>query len=57
MKVLGLPSNLVHQKRTLVMGVINVTSDSFSDGGDNADIEVAIASGLRMIQEIGRAHV
>ena len=51
MKVLGLPSNLVHQKRTLVMGVINVTSDSFSDGGDNLDIEVAIASGLRMIQD------
>ena len=33
------------------MGVINVTSDSFSDGGDNLDIEVAIASGLRMIQD------
>ena len=51
MKVLGLPANLVHQKRTLVMGVINVTSDSFSDGGDNLDIEVAIAAGLRMIQD------
>ena len=31
--------------RPAIMGVINVTPDSFSDGGDNADAETAIAHG------------
>lgn len=34
--------------RPLVMGVVNVTPDSFSDGGDHADPTVAIAAGRRM---------
>jgi len=33
------------------MGVINVTPDSFSDGGINLSPENAIATGLRMIEE------
>jgi dihydropteroate synthase len=38
-------------KVTLVMGVLNVTPDSFSDGGLFFDKEKAIAQGLRMVEE------
>ncbi len=38
-------------KRTLLMGVLNVTPDSFSDGGFFFDKEKAIAHGLRMVEE------
>lgn len=34
--------------RTLVMGVLNVTPDSFSDGGDYFEPDAAIAQGLRL---------
>jgi dihydropteroate synthase len=34
--------------RPLVMGIVNVTSDSFSDGGQRFDSRVAIAAGLAM---------
>lgn len=37
--------------RTHVMGVINVTPDSFSDGGLFADQEAAIAQGIRLWRE------
>lgn len=33
------------------MGIVNVTPDSFSDGGRNAEADTAIASGLRMAKE------
>ena len=36
--------------RPLVMGVINVTPDSFSDGGDFAEAETAIAQGVAMLE-------
>jgi dihydropteroate synthase len=42
-------------KRPLLMGVINVTPDSFSDGGSFLDADDAIAQGLRLVQE--GAHV
>jgi dihydropteroate synthase len=38
-------------KRTLLMGVLNVTPDSFSDGGLYFDKEKATAHGLRMVEE------
>jgi dihydropteroate synthase len=38
-------------KQTLLMGVLNVTPDSFSDGGLYFDKEKAIAHGLRMVEE------
>jgi dihydropteroate synthase len=38
-------------KRPLIMGVINVTPDSFSDGGDFADAGRAIAQGLKMAEQ------
>jgi dihydropteroate synthase len=38
-------------KRTLVMGVINVTPDSFSDGGAHLDRERAVEYGLQLMQD------
>ncbi len=38
-------------KHTLLMGVLNITPDSFSDGGLFFDKEKAIAHGLRMVEE------
>src|SRR5215203_3889467 len=37
--------------RTLVMGIINVTPDSFSDGGDLLDPARAIEAGVRLAAE------
>src|SRR5215471_1113266 len=34
-----------------VMGVVNVTPDSFSDGGRYLDPEAAVAHGLRLVAE------
>ena len=38
-------------KRTLIMGILNVTTDSFSDGGDYADIEKAVERAKEMIEQ------
>jgi dihydropteroate synthase len=38
-------------KRPLVMGILNVTPDSFSDGGRYLATEAAIAHGLEMVAE------
>jgi dihydropteroate synthase len=38
-------------ERTLLMGVLNVTPDSFSDGGRYFNKEKAVAHGLRMAEE------
>jgi len=35
----------------VVMGVLNVTPDSFSDGGRYADVDAAVAHGVRMAAE------
>lgn len=40
---------------TLIMGVVNVTPDSFSDGGRYADAEAAVAHGLRLREQ--GAHI
>ena len=37
--------------KPLIMGVVNVTPDSFSDGGDFADAEGAIAQGIRLAEQ------
>ncbi|WP_138417226.1 dihydropteroate synthase [Sinomonas gamaensis] len=34
--------------RAVVMGILNVTPDSFSDGGQHSSVDEAIAAGLRM---------
>jgi dihydropteroate synthase len=38
-------------RRTLVMGILNVTPDSFSDGGHFADPSAAVERALQMIEE------
>src|SRR5882724_1591930 len=38
-------------KRTLIMGVLNVTPDSFSDGGKFLDKERAVEHALQLLQE------
>ena len=47
----GLPENLRKLDRTLVMGVLNVTPDSFSDGGRFNDPKVATNHALQMIED------
>jgi dihydropteroate synthase len=42
----GLP-----HERPLVMGILNVTPDSFSDGGQHLDAKAAIAAGHRMLEQ------
>ncbi|MEI8205538.1 MAG: dihydropteroate synthase [Kiritimatiellales bacterium] len=37
--------------RTLIMGILNVTPDSFSDGGKFQILEKAVAHGLEMVEE------
>lgn len=50
-QVLGLPPQLATLKRCVVMGVLNVTPDSFSDGGQFFSPEQAIAQGLRLVSQ------
>jgi dihydropteroate synthase len=37
--------------RPLIMGIVNVTPDSFFDGGRFLDPEAAVAHALRLVQE------
>ncbi|RCW63025.1 dihydropteroate synthase [Saliterribacillus persicus] len=47
--------NFYYNKETLVMGILNVTPDSFSDGGSYLELENAISQGLKM--EAEGAHI
>jgi dihydropteroate synthase len=38
-------------ERTLVVGILNVTPDSFSDGGRTGGVEAAVARGLALFEE------
>jgi dihydropteroate synthase len=38
-------------KRTLVMGIVNVTPDSFSDGGEHVSTGAAVAHALKLIED------
>eukprot|EP00756_Hemistasia_phaeocysticola_P048778 Hpha_TRINITY_DN23183_c0_g1::TRINITY_DN23183_c0_g1_i1::g.29612::m.29612/K13941/folKP; 2-amino-4-hydroxy-6-hydroxymethyldihydropteridine diphosphokinase / dihydropteroate synthase len=38
-------------KRTLVMGILNVTPDSFSDGGTYSGVEAAVRRAAEMVEE------
>lgn len=42
---------LLRLDRPRVMGIINVTPDSFSDGGQHFSTEVAVAHGLALVEE------
>jgi len=37
--------------RPRVVGIVNVTPDSFSDGGEHASVEAAVAHGLQLAEE------
>ncbi len=45
------PHTLECESRTLVMGILNVTPDSFSDGGRFFDPEVAVTAGIEMVRD------
>ena len=47
----GLPDRLTGLSRSLVMGVVNVTPDSFSDGGSYLDTDAAVAHGLALVAD------
>lgn len=42
---------MIPMQRTLVMGVLNVTPDSFADGGRHFDFEAAMAHSNEMIAQ------
>jgi len=44
-------AGLPRTERPLVMGVVNVTPDSFSDGGRYDEVEAAVAHGLELVAE------
>jgi len=44
-------TDLLHADHPVVMGVLNVTPDSFFDGGRYADVEAAVAHGVRLLDE------
>ncbi len=43
-------ATLSNQERSLLMGILNVTPDSFSDGGRYLDSSVAVKHGLAMVE-------
>ena len=44
-------SQTIDLSRPVVMGVLNVTPDSFSDGGQYREIDAAVSHALRMVEE------
>src|SRR5947209_2549489 len=47
-----LPDHVLHiGSRPLVMGIVNVTPDSFSDGGQHASVDAAVQHGLALIAQ------
>ena len=47
---LGGGNSLDLGERTLVMGVLNVTPDSFSDGGTFTDVVTAVEAGIQLVE-------
>lgn len=50
-RILGMPDQLGQLDRTLVMGIINVTTDSFSDGGKHLALDDALKKASIMMGE------
>ena len=46
-----LPSGVMELSRPRVMGIVNVTPDSFSDGGDLLNLDAALRRAEEMIQD------
>lgn len=51
---LRIRNGLLDLSRPVVMGILNVTPDSFSDGGRYTDIDAAVRSASRMVDEGAR---
>ncbi|MGD9569329.1 MAG: dihydropteroate synthase [Sedimentibacter sp.] len=49
MKFLG--RELTFGEKTLIMGILNVTPDSFSDGGDYAAVDIAVEHAKEMLRD------
>lgn len=49
--VLDCAGRVLRLDRPRVMGIVNVTPDSFSDVGQHASCEAAVAHGLRLVEE------
>ena len=49
--VIGLPENIANLNRTLIFGVLNVTPDSFSDGGQFLNPESAITHAKKLVAD------
>src|SRR5438094_774279 len=47
---LHLPDRILSLDRPLVMGIVNVTPDSFSDGGQPASTDAAVAHALALVE-------
>lgn len=45
------PDGLPSPGRSVVMGILNVTADSFSDGGAYLNTDTAVTRGLRLVEE------
>ncbi|MGA8942319.1 MAG: dihydropteroate synthase [Thermoactinomyces sp.] len=45
------PYSLSYDKRTLVMGILNVTPDSFSDGGKYNQVEQAVEHAKKLVRD------
>lgn len=50
-RVLDCGGRRLELSRPRIMAIVNVTPDSFSDGGDHFDTEAAIAHGLKLAEE------
>jgi dihydropteroate synthase len=48
---LHLPDRVLSLDRPLVMGIVNVTPDSFSDGGQHASTDTAVAHALALVEQ------
>lgn len=44
------PYTLDYGKKTIIMGILNVTPDSFSDGGKYNDVELAVERAKKMVE-------
>lgn len=42
---------MIHDDRPVVMGILNVTPDSFSDGGRYNSVQAALSQALKMVEE------
>ncbi|WP_102273286.1 dihydropteroate synthase [Cytobacillus massiliigabonensis] len=45
------PYSLDYKKKTLIMGILNITPDSFSDGGKYNHLEQAVERAMQMVQD------